>query len=131
MPLPTGSAVAIASGERHVCAVDRQGAVWCWGFDGIAGPTENVSFKPVQIEGVAGASRIAAGDNTTCAIATGGAVSCWGAISNSTSAVAIAGIEDATRLDVGPSHACAVRGDGSVWSVLALADEHLDMASGR
>lgn len=74
------SAVRLATGEVHVCAV-AGGALSCWGNDvdgqlgadaGLAGAQRRVNIPGTWLAP-------AAGSHHSCALATDGAVSCWGA----------------------------------------------------
>jgi alpha-tubulin suppressor-like RCC1 family protein len=77
------SAVQVASGGAHTCAVDQGGAVWCWGdneFGQLAQPqpaTGNFTTA-VQVPGLGAAAHVVAGDTHTCALLRSGTVSCWG-----------------------------------------------------
>jgi alpha-tubulin suppressor-like RCC1 family protein len=81
----------IAAGEAGTCAVDVNGAVWCFGkneyrqmgFDtsqactsnGVTHPCQPV---PKQVESIPPMTRVALGSGRTCALTTDGAVWCWG-----------------------------------------------------
>jgi alpha-tubulin suppressor-like RCC1 family protein len=80
---PAANATAVAAGDRHSCALDDQGAVWCWGAnesgqlgDGI-GTDHPERFQVALGDGITSADAIAAGAEHTCALA-GGKVLCWG-----------------------------------------------------
>ncbi len=94
---PGHTAVAIAAGGTHTCAILDDGSVRCWGFgfDGQLGygntfsvgdgrpnrtgaPDQSVaSAGPVDLAGHR-ATAIVAGDSHTCAILDDGSVRCWG-----------------------------------------------------
>ncbi|MEQ6903796.1 hypothetical protein ABLM29_21955, partial [Nocardioides sp. YIM 152588] len=86
-----GTAVAIAAGDEHTCALMDGGAVRCWGLgdDGRLGygDTASVGAGDVGTETPADAGdvplggpavAIAAGGAHTCALMSTGAVRCWG-----------------------------------------------------
>jgi alpha-tubulin suppressor-like RCC1 family protein len=78
----TQTAVALATGERHTCAITVAGNVWCWGECGNgqcgSGGTSD-RMRPNQVSGITGAAGITAGDNHTCVRLSTGALRCWGA----------------------------------------------------
>jgi alpha-tubulin suppressor-like RCC1 family protein len=75
-------AVAIATGERHTCAVTSAGGVKCWGnnHDGELGDgTRNDHVTPVDVVGLnEKVVRIATGWRHTCVLTASGGVKCWG-----------------------------------------------------
>ena len=89
--LPAGrTAVAVAAGDFHTCALLDNGQVTCWG-DGAFGKLgygntlqiNNPSTNPynggiVPLPGGHTATAIAAGQDHTCAVLDNGQVSCWG-----------------------------------------------------
>jgi len=83
-PVPVNgltSALAIAVGSAHACAVIDGGTVQCWGRNsaGELGDGTTVSRgQPVSVIGVSNATRVATGSHFTCAIVGAGNVSCWG-----------------------------------------------------
>lgn len=128
-----GTAVALASGRNHVCALMTGGAVRCWGNNASGqlgygnttaiGDTEDPSSAgTVNIGGSAIA--IAAGGNHTCALLSGGGVRCWGAADNGqlgygnelvigdgelpATAGTVMLTAGALRLSLGGAHSCAV-----------------------
>ncbi|WP_165371476.1 RCC1 domain-containing protein [Pseudolysobacter antarcticus] len=86
-PVPVtgmGSGIAaIATGDKHTCALTTAGAVKCWGSNSngqIAAGNLAYTTTPIQPTGLtAGISAIAAGSLHTCVITTGGALKCFGA----------------------------------------------------
>ncbi len=91
-PVDLGSgrtAVAIAAGDFHNCAVLDNGSVRCWGYGGngrlgyvatnSVGDNETPgSVDPVALGGGRTAKAITAGDNHSCALLDNGSVRCWG-----------------------------------------------------
>ncbi len=79
--LPAGTLVALATGDRHSCAVVA-GAVYCWGNngDGQLGNGEEVNqTQPVAVQGISDDVRmVGAGASHSCGLTTDGALYCWG-----------------------------------------------------
>jgi alpha-tubulin suppressor-like RCC1 family protein len=74
-------AVAIASGQKHTCAVTDAGNVNCWGNNEhgqLGNGTMVNSNVPVEVKGVENAKAVAAGWAHTCVLTEGGGVMCWG-----------------------------------------------------
>ena len=84
------SAVSIAAGGDHICALLATGGVACWGSNASgelgdathSGPSTcngyPCSATPVAAHGVTAATAVTAGHDHTCALLAGGAVACWG-----------------------------------------------------
>jgi hypothetical protein len=85
--------VDLAAGSEHVCALDVEGHVFCWGenLHGQAGPiagggrctdgegeTRPCEPKPKRVRAIEGAVQLALGDSTSCARLEDGSVECWG-----------------------------------------------------
>lgn len=80
--------VRVSAGETHTCAIDREGAAWCWGsnnFGEIGRPDLGYTEKHSAPNRVPGTGRgglvlrdIVAGADGTCAIAEGRKLACWG-----------------------------------------------------
>jgi alpha-tubulin suppressor-like RCC1 family protein len=74
------SAVAVTTGEVHVCAILSRGTVQCWGENGYGqlgnGTTTNTNV-PVTVSGITSAVDIAAGAGFACAMLDS-TVQCWG-----------------------------------------------------
>jgi uncharacterized repeat protein (TIGR01451 family) len=77
---------AISAGGSHACAIDRAGAVRCWGQDALGqlgnggplpGPDALSPSSPLFLDGPA--SALALGDGSSCVLLAGGGVRCWGA----------------------------------------------------
>ena len=92
----------VGAGERTTCALDENGAIYCWGLDN-AGQLTDVpegSFDEVAV-----------GQKHVCARA-GTEVTCWGQ-NNNGQATPPAGLQ-ATSLAMGANHSCAVTTSGGI-----------------
>jgi len=72
---------SVCAGDAHRCAIDRAGALWCWGdnADGQLGLGDtDARSEPVQVGEELDWEQIAAGGHHTCGIR-GGITFCWGA----------------------------------------------------
>jgi alpha-tubulin suppressor-like RCC1 family protein len=121
----------LAAGNTHTCAINRAGAVVCWGArsrgqmgDGTTGLPPSPTPNPVS--GLTGAVAIVAGQEHTCVLKLDQTVACWGAnqagqlgdgsfIDRSTP-TPVQGLTDAVAIHSSPSadHTCAVRATGAV-----------------
>jgi alpha-tubulin suppressor-like RCC1 family protein len=83
------SAIALAAGDYHSCAVLDDGNVRCWGYgnEGQLGQSSRSqigdnetpgSVPPVRLGAGRTATAISAGGNHTCAVLDNGALRCWG-----------------------------------------------------
>jgi cysteine-rich repeat protein len=124
----TAGATRTALGYQHACAVLRDGAVRCWGYNGqgqLGNGTTSNTPNPVTVSGLSGAVQIDGGYYHTCARLAGGAVQCWGyngygqlgdnTTTNRSTPVTVSGLSLATRVSSGIYHNCAVRRDGTAW----------------
>jgi alpha-tubulin suppressor-like RCC1 family protein len=119
-----GSAVTVATGYDHACAVLDSGAVKCWGRNSIGqlgdGSTNSrpAPGPAVDLGGVR-ASAVTASFASTCALLDGGAIKCWGDgangllgngdTSNQTAPVSVTGLAGpATAVACGYFHCCAL-----------------------
>ncbi len=68
--------------DSHVCAIDGNGAVWCWGDNGSgqvsASTTQGNVHMPTRIDAEQRFDQVASGNSFTCALSVGGQASCWG-----------------------------------------------------
>ena len=127
------TALAIASGEYHTCAILDNGQVSCWGWneDGQLGNGGTLYQSTPGLTNSLGSGRtavaISAGGFHTCVILDDGNVSCWGAnaagqlgngdTSNRTSPTLTDSLgtgRSAISISSGGFHTCAVLDNGSV-----------------
>lgn len=119
--------VSLSAAETHVCAVDGDGGVWCWGANvhGQAAPevSDSVVSRPTRVRGVE-AVEVVAGWGETCARDRQGRVKCWGFVGGNRSGVTeVQGLVDARQMALSEGLGCAVRQGGGLlcWSG-AVAD---------
>jgi hypothetical protein len=81
MPGPATTAVAIAAGDAHACAILTDYSLKCWGnndFNQLGIPGPGISTSPVG-PALGAFSAVAAGTSHTCALATDGkTITCFG-----------------------------------------------------
>ena len=78
--LSSGVATVSAGGD-HTCALDTDGELRCWGFNGdgeLGIGNRDRQTTPVPVIGGQNIAAVATGYSTTCAITGSGGVSCWG-----------------------------------------------------
>jgi len=133
--LGTGSAVSVAMGSSHACAVLTGGGLKCWGRNlygqlGVGYTTESPSSNygvsaPTAVNLGADVTAVSAGAEYTCALLLGGNVSCWGlndmaqlgdeSKTNSSNPLAVAlGTDVVVGLAAGNQHVCVVARRGRV-----------------
>lgn len=130
-PVPVSgitTAVAVAAGYSHACALLANGAIRCWGsnVDGQLGSPSTPpggSSVPVAVADIAGAVAIATGAFHTCALLQDSTLRCWGrndqaqlgdgTRTSAASPVRVNGITDAVAVSGGGVHTCAVLRDGT------------------
>jgi hypothetical protein len=76
------TAIDIAAGANHSCAVLSNGTVNCWGDNSYGqlgnGTSGGISRTPVAVSGISTATAIVAGGTHSCARLSDGTVRCWG-----------------------------------------------------
>lgn len=130
--------VEVTTGANHSCAIDDEGAAWCWGANaagqlGLGAGQTGGTPVPVRVSGATGLTDpvvdIAAGKDTTCAATADGVAWCWGSGEDGqlgtggtadmdvpvrvSAAGALAGVR-VRQLGVGKEQSCAVDANGRV-----------------
>jgi cysteine-rich repeat protein len=124
------TAIQIAVGYEHACALLADGTAKCWGShnDGELGDGTPVTTAgkttPVAVAGLSGAVQIAAGRTHTCALLGDGTVKCWGSniygqlgdgtVTPRLTPVLSTGLTGATSLGAGGYHTCALLAGGTM-----------------
>ena len=135
LPVDLGTdrtALAVAAGHSHTCAILDDGSLKCWGDNshgqlGDGSTTDRTS--PVQVDLGSGntAVAISAGHSHTCAILQDGTLKCWGQDNNgqvgdggtnsdqsSPVTINLGSSRTADSVSAGIHHTCAVLDDGSI-----------------
>ena len=124
------TAIAIALGNYHTCAILDNGEVKCWGWDyngqlGDGGSNTNLNAPPttaINLGTGRTAVAVSAGDFHTCAILDNGDLKCWGSNSQgqlgmgnnvdlnapSSTAIDLGPGRTAVAIDLGTFHTCAI-----------------------
>jgi alpha-tubulin suppressor-like RCC1 family protein len=118
---------SIAVGDAHVCAVNGDASVACWGFNGggeLGNGNKMSSDLPVAVMNLGGADQITAGDGFTCAHTVADAVWCWGFGFNGeigiddfepfTTPQRLTSLTGTMKLVAGGSHACVIKASGAL-----------------
>lgn len=133
-PTEATGVVAVATGSGHTCALDHDGAAWCWGdlWNAATGSGFRARYSrlvsPTRVDTHERFVQIDVGTDHSCALSPSGAVFCWGdnrfgqiGTTNALEASPqrIVGIAEARALSVGGDGACVVRTDGAIqcWGV--------------
>lgn len=111
--------IKLALGQRHSCALHKDGQVSCWG-KGSDGQLDGdlPSPVPVRVAGISGAVQVAAGQTRSCAQLQDGTVRCWRDARERQAAV-IEGVLHAAQI----TSECARLTDGKVtcWGATRIA----------
>jgi len=118
----------VSAGYTHTCAIDDEGAAWCWGSNGygeLGDGTKDDARRPVRVKSENAFVEVAAGRSHTCALETSGSVWCWGSnlvgqvgASEKTALdepVRVDGVPAAARVAVGNDKTCAVTNGQELW----------------
>ncbi len=116
-----------AIGRFHRCALDEDGAIFCWGRNsagqlGLGVTDPDVHPTPAQVGVDTDWATLAAGETHTCALKVGGDLHCWGSSQairtpdffSSTPAEMRPG-ETFTDIALHEDQTCAVRADGALF----------------
>ncbi len=119
---PGASAIAVAAGRAHTCAVLATGEVTCWGAGGagqLGQGTQAALLAPAAPVALPkAATAVATGDDFSCALLSDGRVICWGegargqlgtgdAAGRLTPAPVVGLADKALEIVAGDHHACA------------------------
>lgn len=122
------TAVDLAAGSDHTCAVLSNGRAKCWGADTNGQIGNDVSIldqgSPALVATYTDFTKIAAGGNLTCALRSSGVPVCWGAdaeggVGNDAAFLdmatpqTVSGLTNITDISVGRQHACARRSNNT------------------
>jgi hypothetical protein len=117
---------SISTGQYTTCAVDADGAAWCWGDNstyGLASPSAVGGYvvAPLQLDGLGAVQQVALGSTHACALLRNKSIKCWGnpapfgnAYSSDGSPYIDIGISNAVRVVVGENFTCALLSSGAV-----------------
>jgi alpha-tubulin suppressor-like RCC1 family protein len=121
----------VSVGQGHVCAVTRDGALYCWGrnSDGQLGTGEGVEQlrRPTRVGTASDYRAVAAGQHHSCALRTGGTLWCWGTdtdgvlgldVANGTrvtSPVEVKKLRGFSSVSANWFHSCALTSDGALY----------------
>lgn len=102
--------------QDMVCAVRRDGTVWCWGgcppTETVVCTSANSVHEPVRVPGIDDAISVQVGAQVRCALRANGEVMCWGF---SDAAIPVPGLTDVEVLESGGGGTCAIRRGGELW----------------
>lgn len=126
------TAIAIAAGAYHTCALLANGTIRCWGandYGQLGDGSTTDSYGPSSaVSGISTAVGIAAGGYHTCALLANGTIQCWGYNTSgqtgdgttyawyTTPTTPVIGVTTAVAVVASASsaHTCALLGDGSI-----------------
>ena len=119
------TAVRVATGSEHTCALLSDHSLACWGNDlegQLGDGNQNLGHgAPAPVPGITDATYVAAGLINTCIIRSDTSVVCWGSqplgngvASGSSGPVAVTGLTGATALAGGDGNLCAYLAGGGV-----------------
>jgi alpha-tubulin suppressor-like RCC1 family protein len=107
----------VAVGSYHSLAVQPDGTVWAWGYNGsyqLGDGTYYSKSTPIQIKGLNNILTVAAGSHSSLALKSDGTVWAWGA-NKFTIPTQVNGLTNVTNIVTGYSTSVALKQDGTVW----------------
>lgn len=129
------SAIQVALGPNHSCAVLSDGTARCWGinpYGELGDGTNQQRLTPTSVFELRGASRLSAGDDRSCALLLDSTLRCWGynaegqladgTRTNQLQPAPVLGLVDVVQVDVGRWDTCTVLRNASVlcWGINGL-----------
>ena len=142
-PPPQATPRSVAAGFAHVCTLDGNGAVSCWGTNAYGqlgdGTTESRD-TPAPVAGGLAFQSISIGHGHGCGVTGDGAVLCWGrngygelgdgSTTNRAEPVAVAGDMTFASVAAGTNHTCALTDDGEAYCWGLNSSGQLGVAAG-
>jgi alpha-tubulin suppressor-like RCC1 family protein len=107
-PAPDRRFIAIGAGQDFSCAVERGGAVWCWGdaaYHQLGTADSTFSATPVQVPLPQPALSLGVGGQHACVVTVNRQVICWGADQAGQIGKGVVGLGDTRLREAGPSGA--------------------------
>jgi alpha-tubulin suppressor-like RCC1 family protein len=118
---------SVSAGERHTCAIDTDGALWCWGNGG--GRLGTGSVVSTGLPALAGTSTawatVTAGGAHTCGTQADGSLWCWGLNDQGQAGsppsadilapTRVGDRSDLRRVEAGANHTCAIDASGALY----------------
>jgi alpha-tubulin suppressor-like RCC1 family protein len=117
--------VQVSAGDRHTCAVNKEGKLFCWGagaYGRLGNDLLDATPVPTQ-ESTAAADwkQVEAGSAHTCAVKRDGTLFCWGAgdynrtNDDSPTPMQITSATDWEQVSAGYQHTCATKTSGELF----------------
>lgn len=125
----SASAMTIAAGYDHTCALDTVGLAWCWGSNALGqlgtsslafGPGV-ISAAPIDVANGISFVQITAGENHTCGLTAGGLIYCWG--SNAHGQLGNSNLGVGSAVSVSPTPVL-VTAPGLIFMAVSAGDQH-------
>ena len=129
-PIAVSGVIGISAGSRHVCTLEPDKTVLCYGEnynDQLGDGTNTAQVAPgVPAAGVTNAVAVAARGEQSCAVIGDGTVKCWGlnadgrlGVGNTSYTIdkptAVMGLSGVMKLAMGYEASCALKSDSTVW----------------
>jgi alpha-tubulin suppressor-like RCC1 family protein len=119
--------VSVVAGQRHSCALEESGRVFCWGDNTqgqVGAVTLSPGIAPTEVELDEPVTTLAAGARHTCALAAA-ELWCWGdnqsgqlgttAAVSGPNSTPLAVVDEVRDVDAGDAHTCVIRTDNSLY----------------